>query len=180
MAHGVAGSKFDLTFVDLSQMWGTDNTYLNVVSSGSYELRGYSDEFVIELMLEELRNYIPFRDSWISGKPFLQQHLDQPIYLADVGSWRDRPKAPTNIPNVFLCGSYCRSEIDTITVEGAINTGLQAAEALRQACGSESPPIENLLPEKASSMEMLWWKMWLAPYAVGAKMWSDYLNLIKG
>ena len=44
------------------------------------------------------------------------------------------------MPNLFLAGDYCRSEVDIVSVEGAIVTGMSAA---RLICSDAKSPIPS-------------------------------------
>jgi len=63
-----------------------------------------------------------------------------------VGSWENRPKATCDIPNLFLAGDFCQTVVDVVTVEGAVVSGLNAAEALRRKHGI-GKPIDIVRPD---------------------------------
>jgi hypothetical protein len=65
--------------------------------------------------------------------------------MNNVGGGAFRPHATTKVPNLYLAGDYCRSHIDLVSMEGAISTGLLAAEAVRKDAGL-SNPVEMLVP----------------------------------
>ena len=86
-----------------------------------------------------------------------------------------------NIANVFLAGDYCKTVIDVVTVEGAVVSGLEAAEAVRIKSiedGKLHPgdrrvrPIDIKRPESYSPLEMLALKAMLAPSAWAAMCMS--------
>jgi Flavin containing amine oxidoreductase len=86
------------------------------------------------------------------------------------------------VKNVFLAGDYCKNVIDAVCLEGAVVSGLQAAEGVRRLCG-RGIPIQIQRPKKYPSP--LFWplKVALAPYAAGAKLLSvidDVLNATAG
>lgn len=64
---------------------------------------------------------------------------EDPLLINTAGSWDNRPNAPTAIPNLFLAGDYCRSQIDLATMESANEGGRNAANAVLDASGSNAP-----------------------------------------
>ena len=64
---------------------------------------------------------------------------EDPLLINTAGSWDNRPNAPTVIPNLFLAGDYCRSQIDLATMESASEGGRNAANAVLDASGSNAP-----------------------------------------
>jgi uncharacterized protein with NAD-binding domain and iron-sulfur cluster len=61
---------------------------------------------------------------------------DTPLLVNTVGTWEKRPKAHTQIPNLFLAGDYVQTDIDLATMEGGNESGRAAAAALLHESGS--------------------------------------------
>ncbi|HTB59971.1 MAG TPA: FAD-dependent oxidoreductase [Polyangia bacterium] len=51
------------------------------------------------------------------------------------GSWRERPDAALEIPNLFLAADYVRTSVDLASMEGANEAGRRAARALLARLG---------------------------------------------
>ncbi|RJO73318.1 FAD-dependent oxidoreductase [Nocardia panacis] len=58
-----------------------------------------------------------------------------PLLVNVAGTYRHRPDAATEIPNLFLCGDHLRTNIDLATMEGANEAGRRAANAILDAAG---------------------------------------------
>ena len=67
-------------------------------------------------------------------------HNDTPLLVNTVGSWAKRPKAHTQVPNLFLAGDYVQTDIDLATMEGGNESGRAATAALLHASGSSATP----------------------------------------
>ncbi len=63
-----------------------------------------------------------------------------PLLVNTVGSWEKRPAAASQIPNLFLAGDYVKTDIDLATMEGANESGRDAATALLDRAGSSAEP----------------------------------------
>ena len=63
-----------------------------------------------------------------------------PLLVNTAGSWFKRPKARTEVPNLFLSGDYVQTDIDLATMEGANESGRAAVAALLDAAGSNATP----------------------------------------
>src|SRR5262245_11158123 len=76
----------------------------------------------------------------------------------------------TSLANLFLAGDHCRSAIDLVSMEGAVSTGLLAAEAIRRDAGLASP-VEVLVPESPPIALLVLGRLALFPLAMGARLW---------
>jgi uncharacterized protein with NAD-binding domain and iron-sulfur cluster len=180
-------SPYNLTFVDNSQLWhdgGPKNvTFLNLVMSDFNIFAEYGDprhaDFIKEQLFSELRHYLEFKYSPGGLEPddidrkrcYLQTNVGEPLFTNQVGSWDSRPGPTCPISNLFLAGDFCRTLIDVVTIEGAVVSGLTAAEALRQQANI-GEPIEILAPDAYPQSAMAVLKLMGAPYAYAAKAWT--------
>jgi 15-cis-phytoene desaturase len=64
----------------------------------------------------------------------------QPLLVNIVGSWANRPKAATEIPNLFLASDYVQTYTDLATMEGANEAARRATNAILSASGSSATP----------------------------------------
>jgi uncharacterized protein with NAD-binding domain and iron-sulfur cluster len=64
----------------------------------------------------------------------------EPLLVNTVGTWEKRPRARTKIPNLFLAGDYVQTDVDLATMEGANESGRDAANAVLEAAGSNAEP----------------------------------------
>jgi hypothetical protein len=98
-------------------------------------------------VLKELRLYLDFAvDDVDRQRCHVQTNVGEQLFVNQVGSWASRPTARCDIPNVFLAGDFCQTFIDVVTIEGAVVSGLLAAEALRCKHGIGAP-IEIVKPD---------------------------------
>lgn len=124
-------SRFALTFIDVSQHWtGHDKTLLNVIASDINELQGISDQTAVEEILRELQQYLPFLSRDKVARLHFQSHFGEPLVMNEVGAWHFRSGATTGVANLYVAGTHCRSHIDMTSMEGAVVTGLLAANEL--------------------------------------------------
>lgn len=131
-------SKFGLSFIDVSQTWqGYDTTVFNIIASDFTTLETLSSEDAVTQIVEEMRRYLPGLEWSDIKKTTFQSNINEPLFMNDVGIWQFRPKARTELTNLYLAGDYCRSHIDLVCMEGAITTGLQAAKALLEDTGTK-------------------------------------------
>jgi zeta-carotene desaturase len=189
-------SKFKLSFVSNSSLWpGSRETYFNIVASdsrplghlsappaftsdgdwipaGTPKLSIQNPVTTLDHILNEFRRFVPFEDSEIDLELLqLDRNAGRELFINDVGSWKWRPDTQTQIGNLFLAGDYCRNSIDVVCLEGAVVSGLQAAELVRRRSGIGSP-IKIVRPRRRPNSAYWPLKLILAPYAVSAKAWS--------
>lgn len=163
-------SKLALTFIDNSQIWPNEpNTVLNVVSSNYAQAQGLGERNIRDLMIEDLHNYLEFDPDWIDwDKTHIQLNDEDKLFLNLVGSWEFRPEATTNLSNVYLAGDYCRTVVDVVTIEGAMVSAMNAAEAIR-AKHHVGDPLDIKLPEAFPDSYIWALKAALTPYAMAAR-----------
>jgi hypothetical protein len=189
-------SQFKLSFVSNSSLWpGSRETYFNIVASdsrplghlsappaftsdgdwipsGRPELSIQTPVTTLDHILHEFRRFVPFEDDEIELDLLqLDRNAGRELFINDVGSWKWRPDTHTQIGNLFLAGDYCRNTIDVVCLEGAVVSGLQAAELVRRRCGIGSP-IKIVIPNRRPNAAYWPLKIVLAPYAASAKAWS--------
>jgi uncharacterized protein with NAD-binding domain and iron-sulfur cluster len=165
-------SRFGLSFIDVSQTWpGLTTTCLNVIASDFTPLETISDNEAIDALFEELRRFLPVIERAEVSRLNFQPHRNQPLFMNDAGIWQFRPRASTEIPNLFLAGDYCRTHVDLVSMESAVTSGLHAAEAVRKRLRIE-PAVEVKEPEELPRWLLLAGKVALLPTAAAAKIWT--------
>jgi zeta-carotene desaturase len=195
-------SNYKLSFVSNSSLWhGSKETYLNIVASDSRPLGhlsapvGFtSDEgwkrvgaklsiespvTALDHILHEFRQFVPFEDDEIDTDLLeIDRNAGRELFINDVGSWKWRPDVKTKIKNLFLAGDFCKNMIDVVCLEGAVVSGLEAAEHVRRQHGLGSP-IKIISPKRYPYPVFWPSKLFLAPYAASAKVWS-FCNQLMG
>jgi hypothetical protein len=154
-------SDYTLSLLDISQVWSDPpkgGTALNIIASNADLIVDYPNHVILDLMLKELRRFLDFKlgplavdqsqrdDDVDYGRSHVQNNVGEELFVNQVGSWEFRPKATCGIPNLFLAGDFCQTFVDVVTVEGAVVSGLIAAEALRRRRGI-GDPIEIIQPD---------------------------------
>ena len=134
-----------------------------MIASDFNSVRTLSDQKAVDLLIEELRRYVPFEKAEIIKHVF-QPHRDEPLFLNTDGAWHFRPKTSTQLSNLYLAGDYCRSYVDLTCMEAAVSSGLIAAEAVRLAAG-DSRPVENKKPDEPAQWLLILAKFILIPIA---------------
>ncbi len=72
-----------------------------------------------------------FLDPAIQWDPVSRRNTnDEPLLINTVDSWADRPTTRTGLGNLMLAGDYLRTNVDLATMEGANESGRQAANAI--------------------------------------------------
>ena len=167
----LVGSAYALSFIDVSAYWReATGSVLQVIASDYTALLAASPAYAERCIVDELMRRIPaLREATVVRSNFLP-HLDEPLFMNDVGAWAYRPDAATSLPNLYLAGDYCRSAIDLVSMEGAVSTGLLAAEAVRKDAGL-GPPVEVLVPEIPPPWGLVLGRLALLPLALAARLW---------
>jgi uncharacterized protein with NAD-binding domain and iron-sulfur cluster len=165
-------SRYGISFIDVSQTWGIpDRTVLNLIASDVTDLESVSPRVAMAALMEDLLRYLPpFGVADVERVTF-QSHAKQPLFMNDVGIWEFRPTARTQIDNLYLAGDFCQTPIDLVSMEGAVCSGLAAAEALRADLGIGAP-IAVLTPDTYPRWLFVLGRMLLLPAAAIAKLWT--------
>jgi hypothetical protein len=186
-------SKYDLSFLDLSQLWQQDSapgaTLLNVIASDFDVLAQYGGrrqfQALKEMLFEELSHYIVFNydpvgkhDDIDRDRSHIQTNVGEELFTNEVGTWQYRPETTCGIRNLFIAGDYCKTFIDVVTVEGAVVSGLMAAEAVRRRAAI-GDPIEIIVPPTYPAAALATLKAMGAPYAYAAKAVSMASNFMR-
>jgi uncharacterized protein with NAD-binding domain and iron-sulfur cluster len=154
----LVGSKYAQSFIDVGPHWqGYTTTVLNLIASDANALQTLSEAACVRELFEDLRQYYPDMRWEDVEKYDFQPHFEQPLFMNEAGAWHFRPDMlrqdeplRKELPTLYLAGDYCRSHVDLVSMEGAVTTGLRAAEALRRDVGMggevklltvEKPPI---------------------------------------
>ena len=66
----------------------------------------------------------------------------EPLLVNTAGSWDNRPKAVTRIPNFFLASDFVQTNTDLATMEGANEAARRAVNGILKATGSRSKRCE--------------------------------------
>lgn len=164
-------SPYALSMIDVTNTWGKNNgSMICVVASDLTPLAGHNKMQAQEVILNDLTRYLPFlKQNNIITRIDFQPHFEHPLFANTAGMWRNRPKAATAICNLYLAGDYCRSHVDLTCMEGAVSTGLLAAEAIRTKHG-KGDAIEVLVPKTKSTIFFRILKYLLFPGALLAYM----------
>lgn len=153
-------SKYTLSMLDNSKVWKDfpkGGTALNVIASNADLIADYPNEVILDILLKELQRFLDFNlesgddrsarnDDVDYARCHVQTNVGEALFVNQVGSWASRPSATCDIPNLFLAGDFCQTFVDVVTIEGAVVSGLIAAEALRSR-RSVGAPIDIVRPD---------------------------------
>lgn len=157
------GSPHGITAFDISRQWprleALGRTVLQFVAADSRGFSGLDEREFLEVMSREIFAHLPD----LAGRvAFYVPHrnIDVPLFVNDVGTWPHRPEPASAWPGVYFAGDYVRHDTDVTSMEGAVRSGLLAAEALRAACLPRSPAVTISdpvrLPEAIEALIELW------------------------
>jgi uncharacterized protein with NAD-binding domain and iron-sulfur cluster len=171
----LVGSRFGLSFIDVSQTWSLRplGTALNLIASDFTDLEALSPDVALAALMEDLQRYLPPFGPEDVDRITLQTHVDQPLFMNDVGKWSYRSNGRTQLPNLYLAGDFARSAIDLVSMEGAISTGLRAADHIRKDLGL-SPPVDVLVPPTYPEWLLALGRVALLPLAALARVWASW------
>ena len=79
--------------------------------------------------------------AWVKSRR--ENRNDEPLLVNTVDSWEKRPAAGTQIANLMLAGDYVQTDIDLATMEGANESGREAANVILDRSGSKAKPVQK-------------------------------------
>ncbi len=142
-------SRFNLSAFDISQHWPVfteekrfEGTVLQFVAGSCKDLNGLSEAAFTREMVNEIVHYLPAATP--DGIEYIVPHpnADQRLFVNDVGTWDHRPEPRGNI--FYFAGDYVRNDTDIASMEGAVRSGMNAAEAVRTAHTPMTKPVQIL------------------------------------
>jgi hypothetical protein len=190
---GLYQSRLGLAFTDISQVWEEasafgDRTVLALSSSDPYGLPGTGDNDDAMAMLRELSQYLEFQPGSAWGespdidweRTRYSDNADAQLFVNQAGTdvWRPRTEYEA-LRNVYFAGDFCQNRIGMTTIESAVTTGLEAANAViaRRGIGT---PIDVLTPSSPRELPYVWLRYAWGPYALAAKAFSQGRELLGG
>jgi uncharacterized protein with NAD-binding domain and iron-sulfur cluster len=167
----LVGSPHAITLIDVGQVWdGCSATILNCVVGRVARLEDLSEADAINVLLDELASYIPTLTRADVEHVCYQPHFAEPFFTPGPGSDRYRPGGTTALANLHIAGDFCASPPGIAGMEGAIRSGLVAAESVRRAVRPDAPPIETLDIAPVSERSARVGRLMLAPVAATARL----------
>jgi uncharacterized protein with NAD-binding domain and iron-sulfur cluster len=138
----LVGSPHAITLIDVGQVWeGYDTTVLNCVVGRTARLAGLPEEEAIALLLDELMDYLPAFTRDDVEHVCYQPHFEEPFFVPGPGIDRYRPASTTALSNLHLAGDFCAAPAGVAGMEGAVRSGLAAAESVRRALRPDAAPV---------------------------------------
>jgi hypothetical protein len=181
--HVIASNYRELSCLDVKnpdQFTHQGKLHKKRTTSGSYYGVNIQDpKSPLDYILAELARYMPFSlDELDLESVQIDDNTRYPIFINGIGSWPNRPKLRTPIGNLFMAGAHCQTAIDVTTVEAAVLSGLEAAEAIRHRHG-RGDPVKIIYPKSHPFFFFTPWQLMGAPYAMAAKVLSELHQLAK-
>jgi squalene-associated FAD-dependent desaturase len=122
---------------------GGNPSYIELVVSASKTLIDKSRAEIVDLVLSEVREFFPAaREAKLVKSTVIKEIYA--VYSPCPGIDAHRPSAQSPWPRVFLAGDWTATGWPA-TMEGAVRSGYQAAEAVAQAAGRG--PVRFLVPD---------------------------------
>jgi flavin-dependent amine oxidoreductase len=190
---GLTDSRLLLAFTDVSQAWPavpecSGRTVLAVSCSEPEGLVGRDDRENGFQIIEELAEYLRFQPGAAWGEaPYIDwgctryfANDDTQLSLNAIGTDPWRPSATSSgLANVVFAGDLCHQEIGLTTIESAVASGLEAANAIiaRRDLGS---PLDVLLPRTLPGLYYVLLRAALLPSALAMKQLAEGLGDLEG
>lgn len=204
----LTGSRYSLTFVRSAALSDAYGKTVLVIAASDFNTLPVELEFspfdrskkltaaqeiATFLILSEFHRYVPnFRlgDHFGDSRSDIDWELtrigsgsNQQLFINRVGSGNVVPYTHyPEIQNLYFAGENRDNPITIATVEAAVCSGNQAAQAICRDLG-QAPgvaPVNVLVPATYPMAAVLAWKFALAPYAAAAKCWATLEESLGG
>jgi hypothetical protein len=142
------GSHYALSLIDLSRFWTEleGKPWLSFISSNYGPLNEVSEKGAKELLLEEIREYLPIAPADIESCE-LNPNTDVPLFINTIGAWPNRPRPKSRVRNLYISGDFVKNAIDLACMEGAVSAALEtAAQILADHGETKSLPVVQVPP----------------------------------
>jgi predicted NAD/FAD-dependent oxidoreductase len=177
---GLQGSRYGLAFTDISQTWPdlAGHTVLALSASDPHALPGTGSDADARTMVGELVRYLDAEGDVDWERTTYEPNWDAQLFVNETGSDEWRPKAQVDgLSNLWLAGDYTDNRIGMTTIESAVTSGLEAAQAIVRRRGGE--PVEIREPRTLPRPLWVWLRYACMPYAASASVWSKGTDLLK-
>lgn len=170
-------SRYSITMLDVSDRGASasNSQRLNLVLGNYTELSGLDVATTIQRVLSELLRFGLRTDGLDVHDVLLQPHKSAQLFTPLVGTWDVRPTARTEVSGLYIAGDYCRTWVVLPTMEAAVVSGMQTAEAIRADVGL----LGSVAPSKPPTIRRgISTAMWL-PSAAIASIAGQSLRLLQ-
>jgi glycine/D-amino acid oxidase-like deaminating enzyme len=143
-------SRYALSAIEVGRLWGENEQepHLSFISSDYAPLHEVSEPRAKDLLLEEIRQYLPITPGDVKDWE-INPNVKVPLFINTIGAWPNRPRGKTAVRNLYLAGDYVKNAIDLACMEGAVSAALDTAGDMLRDAGESGP-----LPGAAVPPEM--------------------------
>jgi uncharacterized protein with NAD-binding domain and iron-sulfur cluster len=157
-------SHYGLSCIDVSQVWEVsaqsprahrrthgqsgpeEKTELSFIASNYAPLASLSDEGAKDALIEEIGEYLPIKPSDVESWE-INPNTQVPLFINTIGAWPNRPRAKSQVQNLYLAGDFVKNGIDLACMEGAVSAALEAACKILDDYGeTEGLPVPRMPP----------------------------------
>jgi hypothetical protein len=110
-------SRYALSAIELGRLWGDNGKepHISFISSDYAPLREVSEPRAKDLLLDEIREYLPITAVDVKAWE-IKPNVDVPLFINTIGAWPKRPRGKTAVPNLYFAWDYVKNAIDLACV----------------------------------------------------------------
>mgnify|MGYP006196998637 CR=1 FL=1 len=167
-------SAYELTGLDITGIWDdykadpSHPTVLQVIAGAPTAILPLNERAFAERIVADLARYFPITlDDVDWGHTVVLKHIDAPLFANTVGSNSRRvPPTRTGVPGFYMVGDHTDTPVDLACMEGAIYSGLVAADHICRRARRPRPAIVH--PEGVPDLVIGLLKVLRYPLALAA------------